>query len=75
MALDAWPNVAAAEVVMVGDSLGADILGAQLAGMHNVWVTAHAGQMAKCGAPGNIIPEREIGSLEELVGAVEGWAV
>jgi HAD superfamily hydrolase (TIGR01509 family) len=75
MALEAWPNVPADEVVMVGDSLGADILGAQLAGMHNVWVTAHAGQMANVAHRGNIIPEHEIGSLEELVGVVEGWAV
>jgi HAD superfamily hydrolase (TIGR01509 family) len=75
MALAAWPNVPADEVVMVGDSLGADILGAQLAGMRNVWVTEHAGQIANAAHRGNIIPEREIGRLEELVGVVEEWSV
>jgi len=73
MALEAWPSVRADEVVMVGDTLGADILGAQLAGMHNVWVTAHAGQPANAAHRGNIIPEREIERLEELVGVVSGW--
>ncbi len=72
MALEAW-RLPAGEVVMVGDSLGADILGAQLAGLHSVWVTAHAGRAANAAHRGNIIPEREIARLEELPGVVEEW--
>jgi hypothetical protein len=43
--------------------------------MRNVWVTEHAGQIANAAHRGNIIPEREIGRLEELVGVVEEWSV
>jgi HAD superfamily hydrolase (TIGR01509 family) len=72
LALEAW-GFAAGEVVMVGDTLGADILGAQLVGMHNVWVRAHAGQAANAAHRGNIVPEREIEGLDELVGVVKEW--
>jgi HAD superfamily hydrolase (TIGR01509 family) len=72
MALGDW-GLQADEAVMVGDSLGADILGAQLAGLHNVWVTAHAGQRANLAHRGNIIPEREIGKLEELPEVLAAW--
>ena len=72
LALEAWPGVGPDEVVMVGDTLGADILGAQLAGMHNVWLTAHAGQAANAAHKGNIIPEWEIARLDELPGLLAG---
>jgi len=35
---------------MVGDTLDADILGAQLSGLHNVWMSAHANRQTT--APG-----------------------
>jgi len=56
--------------VMVGDTLGADILGAQLAGLHNVWLTSHAGHPANQAHRGNIIPETEIATLAELPGVL-----
>ncbi|MGH2523584.1 MAG: HAD family hydrolase [Anaerolineales bacterium] len=52
--------------VMVGDTLGADILGAQMAGLHNVWLTAHAHHPANQAHRGTIVPEAEIATLAEL---------
>ena len=72
LALSAW-GLPPDEVVMVGDTLGADILGAQLAGLHNVWVKAYAGQPANIAHRGNIIPEREIATLEDLPAALAGY--
>ena len=68
----AW-GVPAAECVMIGDTLGADILGAQLAGMRNVWVTNHAGHPANVAHRGNIVPEAEIPGLAELPALLARW--
>ncbi len=62
-------------VVMVGDTLGADILGAQLAGLHNVWVTAHAGHPANQAHHGNILPEAEIDAVAALPSLLAAWGV
>jgi len=59
------------ECLMVGDTLGADILGAQLTGMPHVWLTAHADHPANRAHRGNIIPELEIATLAELPALVE----
>jgi HAD superfamily hydrolase (TIGR01662 family) len=72
LALNAW-NVPAAECVMVGDTLGADILGAQLVGMHNVWFTPYAGHPANLAHRGNIIPEVELERLEALPDLLARW--
>ena len=69
---DPW-GVPAAECVMIGDTLGADILGAQLAGMRNVWVTNHAGHPANVAHRGNIVPEAEIPGLAELPALLARW--
>jgi HAD superfamily hydrolase (TIGR01662 family) len=39
--LEMW-EITPSRAVMVGDSLGADILGAQRSGMHQIWLTAEA---------------------------------
>ncbi len=62
-----------AECVVVGDTLGADILGAQLAGMPHVWLTAQADHSANRAHRGNIIPEAELASLAELPGLLKQW--
>ncbi len=67
LVLAPW-GLAPAECVMVGDTLGADILGAQFAGVHDVWLTAQAGHAANAAHRGNIIPTHEIASLVELPG-------
>lgn len=59
-------ELAASEVAMVGDTLGADILGAQHAGLFSIWITRRAE------APGNrdhaetITPDARIDTLAEL---------
>ena len=63
--LEQWP-LPPPEVVMIGDTLGADILGAQLAGLHNIWLTSHAGHPANQAHRGNIIPEAEAATLAEV---------
>jgi putative hydrolase of the HAD superfamily len=61
------------ECLMVGDTLGADILGAQLAGLHNVWLTSHAGHSANVAHRGNIVPEAEIAALTDLPALLDRW--
>ncbi len=70
--LNTW-GLPAAECVMVGDTLGADILGAQLAGMHNVWFAPYANHPANVAHRGNIIPEAELVSLPELPALLSRW--
>jgi len=62
-----------AEVVMVGDTLGADILGAPLAGLHNVWFTPYATHPANVAHRGNIIPEAELDNFAGLPGVLARW--
>ncbi len=65
--LDNW-SFNANQVAMVGDTLGADILGAQHAGLYSIWITRRAE------APGNrdhadtIQPDASISTLAELPG-------
>lgn len=73
LALSEW-GLTAAECVMVGDTLGADILGAQLANLRHVWLTAHADHAANRAHRGTILPEAEIASLAELPALVKRWA-
>ena len=68
----AW-GVPTAECVMIGDTLGADILGAQLAGMRHVWVTNYAGHPANVAHRGNIIPEAELPGLADLPTLLAAW--
>jgi HAD superfamily hydrolase (TIGR01549 family) len=70
--LQAW-GLPAAECVMVGDTLGADILGAQLAGLHNVWYTPYADHPANRAHRGNILPEAEIARLDQLPALLARW--
>lgn len=73
--LEAW-DLAPAEVVMVGDTLDADILGAQQAGMRSVWIPsrddARQGRgMYESGHLGPITPDMTIERLGELPGCLE----
>ena len=63
-------KVAAEEAAMVGDTLGADILGAQLIGMRNVWLARRSDAPANEAHRGNIQPEITINALEELAEAL-----
>jgi HAD superfamily hydrolase (TIGR01509 family) len=70
--LRAW-GLPPGEIVMVGDTLGADILGAQLSGLHNVWFTPYANHPANSAHRGNIIPEVELDNLADLPGLLPRW--
>jgi putative hydrolase of the HAD superfamily len=56
------PNQAA----MVGDTLGADILGAQNAGIFSIWITRRAGTPANMSHSHTIKPDAAISKLSEL---------
>jgi putative hydrolase of the HAD superfamily len=71
LALEAW-GLPPEACLMVGDTLGADILGAQLAGLRHVWVTNHAGHPANTAHRGNIVPEAELPGIVDLPGWLEG---
>jgi HAD superfamily hydrolase (TIGR01662 family) len=73
LVLDAW-GLPPAQVVMIGDTLGADILGAQLAGLRSVWVTSHASHPANLAHRGNIIPEAEVTDVAGLPALLARWS-
>jgi len=54
--LEAWA-MPAHQVVMIGDSLAADILGAQHAGLHQIWLTAQADTPSNRANADVIVPE------------------
>ncbi len=56
----------AKQVVMVGDMLGADILGGQNAGMRQIWLTAEADNPANRAHAGTIHPEAVAATLSEI---------
>jgi HAD superfamily hydrolase (TIGR01549 family) len=74
--LAAW-NLQPGSVAIVGDSLEADILGAQRAGMRSVWIRSRddarqEGSGPRGGAqPSEIRPDRSIAGLEELPACLE----
>jgi FMN phosphatase YigB (HAD superfamily) len=51
---------------MVGDTLGADILGAYNAGIYSIWITRHAESPANRAHADTIQPDAKIESLEDL---------
>ncbi|MGQ0602534.1 MAG: HAD family hydrolase [Anaerolineales bacterium] len=72
LVLNAW-GFPAQECVMVGDTLGADILGAQLAGLRHVWLTTTAASPVNRAHRDNIVPEATIDRLAELPGLLQHW--
>jgi len=65
MALDHW-NARPDQAMMVGDTPGADILGANRAGMVSVWITRRAQRFGRDGREDSILPEAVISTLSEL---------
>jgi 2-haloalkanoic acid dehalogenase type II len=59
-------DVLPAQAAMVGDTLGADILGAQNAGIFSIWVTRRAATPANLAHADTIIPDARIDSLSSL---------
>jgi putative hydrolase of the HAD superfamily len=63
--LEGW-GLRPEQAVMIGDTLGADILGAQYAGMHNIWLTADADTSANRAHADTIRPQAVADRLDEL---------
>lgn len=71
--LAAW-ELAAHEVVMVGDSLGADILGAQNAGVHQIWLTAQADTPSNRAHASVIVPEATTDTIANVPSVIQSMA-
>lgn len=69
-ALETAPSSAA----MVGDTLGADILGAQNTGMFSIWITRRADVPANRAHSNTIQPDATVGSLSDLPDLLEDLA-
>jgi HAD superfamily hydrolase (TIGR01662 family) len=54
------------EAVMVGDMLGEDILGAQRAGLHQIWVRAEADPAFNADFVGKVIPEWTVDTVADV---------
>lgn len=54
------------EAVMVGDLLGEDILGAQRAGLHQIWVQAEADPAFNADFVGKVIPEWTVDTVADV---------
>lgn len=67
--LEAW-RVHPSEVVMIGDTLGEDILGAQRCGLHQIWVRTFADPQAVAAFEGIVRPEVTAGRLGEVPEAI-----
>lgn len=63
--LKRW-NLPASRVAMVGDTLGADILGAQLSGLAGIWITRRADTPANRAHRDTILPDGTISTLSQL---------
>jgi putative hydrolase of the HAD superfamily len=70
--LDYW-QLPPDRVVMVGDMLGADILGAHHAGMRGVWATMQTEREANAAHAQTIVPDATIASLSDLPVLLEKW--
>jgi HAD superfamily hydrolase (TIGR01509 family) len=57
--------------VMVGDMLGADILGAHNAGIFAIWITRRADKAANRAHADTIRPDAQVATLSELPGLME----
>jgi len=73
-ALARW-GLPPARAAMVGDMLGADILGAKNAGIFSVWVTRHADSAANRAHEDTIVPDAAISTLKELPPLLESFTI
>ncbi|HJW90897.1 MAG TPA: HAD family hydrolase [Anaerolineales bacterium] len=68
-------GVPASRAAMIGDSLGADILGAKNAGMFSIWITRRAEAPANQAHAETIHPDATIQSLSELPSLLESLSI
>lgn len=69
-ALEQW-GIAPAEAVMVGDTLHADVLGANQIGIFSVWITRRADRPDNRATRAKITPDATIATLEELPALID----
>jgi HAD superfamily hydrolase (TIGR01509 family) len=62
----AWPLLAT-QIALVGDTLGADVLGAQQAGITSVWITTQATRPDNLQHLLHIVPDYTINTLPDLI--------
>ncbi len=67
--LDEW-KMPAEQVVMIGDTLTADILGAQQVGMRAIWITAEADRPDNHAHEGRIVPDASVAELRQVPGQI-----
>ncbi len=72
MALEHW-GVDPEQVVMVGDTLNADVLGAQNVGMSSIWITRHGVRPDNIEVQEVIQPDASISTLSELPDLLSSW--
>ncbi len=65
LALERW-GFAAEQAAMVGDTLGADILGARNAGLYSIWITRRADTGGNRAHTDTIQPDAQISTVGEL---------
>jgi HAD superfamily hydrolase (TIGR01549 family) len=65
-ALERMGSVTAPRAAMVGDTLGADILGARNAGLYSIWITRRADTPANRDHLDTIQPDAQVQTLAEL---------
>lgn len=70
-ALQYW-GVPPRRAAMVGDTLGADILGAFNAGLYSIWITRRADSPGNQAHAETIFPDARIANLAELPGLLRG---
>jgi FMN phosphatase YigB (HAD superfamily) len=70
-ALERMGNPPAQEAVMVGDTLGADILGARNAGIFSIWITRRADTPANHAHADTIHPDARVETLREIPDLLE----
>lgn len=71
-ALDHW-GANPQQAVMIGDTLGADILGARNSGLRSVWITRRADTPGNRDHLDTIVPDAAIASLAELPALLDAW--
>lgn len=66
-------NIRPKEAVMVGDSLNADILGANNIGMASIWITRRADPVENDKFRARVYPEEVVTTLSELPSLLANW--
>jgi putative hydrolase of the HAD superfamily len=73
-ALARW-DLPPGRAVMVGDMLGADILGAKNAGIFSIWVTRYADSAANRSHEDTIVPNATLSALKELPTLLDSFKI